>query len=162
MDVTASVLVEIVEPIFILVVVDESSASASEVFAGAMQLNGRALVYGTKTFGKGTVQDIITFSDGSEISVTIAEYLIGTTDDWVPVQCFGITPDIFREGETIPQEKRFECMHERSLASAGPMTDPPKHLPFRELRPKQYAVGLQMINAYEWHRLIKEKKMSSQ
>lgn len=142
----------------ILVVVDESSASASEIFAGAMQLNGRALVYGTKTFGKGTVQDIITFSDGSEISVTIAEYLIGTIEDWIPVQCVGITPDILRAGGILEQEKRFECMSERSLASAGPMPSPPKHRPFMELHPDQYRVGLNMIDAYETFRLIEEKK----
>lgn len=140
----------------ILVLVNGSSASASEIFAGAMQHFGRALVYGTKTFGKGTVQEIIALPQGEELSVTIAEYLIGTKEDWVPVQCLGITPDVVRKQRSSDKEEHFECMDDHSIASGGPMQDPPKHLAFATLHPHQYKSDLDMIRAYETSPLNKE------
>lgn len=56
------------------VLVDEISASASEIFAGAMQDNDRALVIGRRTFGKGLVQQQIEFKDGSALRLTVARY----------------------------------------------------------------------------------------
>ncbi|OGZ18288.1 MAG: hypothetical protein A2494_03570 [Candidatus Lloydbacteria bacterium RIFOXYC12_FULL_46_25] len=146
----------------ILVVVNARSASASEIFAGAMQHFGRALIYGTKTFGKGTIQQVILLPQGEELSVTIAEYLIGTTEDWVPVQCVGITPDIFRTQESSKEEEYFECMDDRSLTPSSSMPDTKKRTLFREAHPKQYVIGLEMIDAYESYRMNEEKKRSSQ
>ncbi|MDR3127464.1 MAG: S41 family peptidase [Tannerellaceae bacterium] len=56
------------------VLTDESSASASEIFAGAIQDNDRGVIVGRRTFGKGLVQAPIALSDGSEIRLTIARY----------------------------------------------------------------------------------------
>jgi C-terminal peptidase (prc) len=58
----------------IVILVDEGSASASEIFAGAIQDNDRGLIIGRRSFGKGLVQQPIEFSDGSAIRLTIARY----------------------------------------------------------------------------------------
>ena len=58
----------------IVVLTDEISASASEIFAGAIQDNDRGLIIGRRTYGKGLVQSPISLSDGSEIRLTIARY----------------------------------------------------------------------------------------
>ncbi|MCU0450240.1 MAG: S41 family peptidase [Bernardetiaceae bacterium] len=57
-----------------IVLIDEESASASEILAGALQDNDRALLVGRRTFGKGLVQRPITLSDGSELRLTISRY----------------------------------------------------------------------------------------
>jgi carboxyl-terminal processing protease len=62
------------EPIIVLV--DENSASASEIVSGALQDHDRALIMGRRTFGKGLVQQPITLSDGSELRMTISKYYI--------------------------------------------------------------------------------------
>ncbi|MCQ2084370.1 MAG: S41 family peptidase [Bacteroidaceae bacterium] len=56
------------------VLIDESTASAAEIFSGAMQDNDRATIVGRRSFGKGLVQEPIEFSDGSSIRITIARY----------------------------------------------------------------------------------------
>lgn len=158
--VTTHTLGDITNGLPMLVVVDNGSASASEIFARAMQHFGRALIYGTKTFGKGTVQRVLDLPGGSEMSVTIAEYLIGTKEDWVPVQCLGVTPDILRISDGTPKEEHFECENERSLASAGPMPHPLVHPMFAAAHPKEYKVDLRMIAAYEEYRSKEEKRSS--
>ena len=56
------------------VLINEGSASSSEIFAGAMQDNDRATLYGLRSFGKGLVQEPVFFSDGSGIRLTVARY----------------------------------------------------------------------------------------
>ena len=74
-----------------IVLVNEGSASASEIVAGAMQDNKRALILGTKTFGKGSVQTILPLSDGSGLRLTTARYY---TPSGNSIQLKGIVPDI--------------------------------------------------------------------
>lgn len=74
-----------------VVLVNAGSASASEIVSGALQNQSRALVLGDTTFGKGTVQVLYEFDDGSALKLTIAEYL---TPGGVSIQSQGIVPDL--------------------------------------------------------------------
>ena len=74
----------------LIVLVNEGSASASEIVAGALQDNGRAKLAGTKTFGKASVQNILKMSDGSAIKVTTAHYY---TPNGQQISSHGLTPD---------------------------------------------------------------------
>ena len=74
----------------IAVLVNEGSASASELLAGALQDNGRGVIIGTQTYGKGIVQGLYSLSDGSGLKITIQKYF---TPDGVCIQGIGITPD---------------------------------------------------------------------
>ena len=78
----------------LVVLVNQGSASASEIVAGAIKENGRGKLVGEQTFGKGTVQMPQTLSDGSELRVTIAEWL---TPNKEQINGQGIVPDIVVE-----------------------------------------------------------------
>jgi carboxyl-terminal processing protease len=78
----------------LVVLVNRGSASASEIVSGAIKENGRGKLIGEQTFGKGTVQMPLTLSDGSELRVTIAEWL---TPNKEQINGQGIVPDIVVE-----------------------------------------------------------------
>ncbi|MEM7336420.1 MAG: S41 family peptidase [Chloroflexota bacterium] len=82
----------IAQDIPIVVLIDEGSASASEVLAGAISDRDRGVLIGQTTFGKGTVQNWIPLSNGGGFRVTIAEWL---TPDNNSIDKNGLTPDIF-------------------------------------------------------------------
>jgi carboxyl-terminal processing protease len=75
----------------IVVLVNEGTASAAEIVAGALQDNGRALILGTKTFGKASVQTVIPLEDGSALKLTTARYY---TPKGRSIQAEGIKPDV--------------------------------------------------------------------
>ena len=81
-----------------IILVNGGSASASEIVAGALQDLGRAIILGTNTFGKGSVQTIIPLSDGSALRLTTARYF---TPGGKVIQENGITPDIIIENKLI-------------------------------------------------------------
>jgi carboxyl-terminal processing protease len=74
-----------------VVLVDNGTASAAEIVAGALKDNHRALLLGQRTFGKGSVQTILPLSDDEAIKLTTARYY---TPDGASIQAAGITPDI--------------------------------------------------------------------
>lgn len=75
----------------LVVLVNEGSASASEILAGALHDNGRAILVGHKTFGKGKIQSVTELHDGSALFVTVAKYLSPALHD---IDQVGITPDV--------------------------------------------------------------------
>ena len=77
-----------------VILVNEGSASASEIVAGALQDHGRATVVGTKTFGKGLVQTVMPLSMGRAIKLTTSRYYTPSGDS---IHETGITPDVFVE-----------------------------------------------------------------
>ncbi len=77
-----------------VVLVNSGSASAAEIFSGAIQDNGRGKIVGEKTFGKGTVQDVLDLPGGSGLHVTIARWL---TPKGTSIHHVGITPDVVVE-----------------------------------------------------------------
>ncbi len=82
------------------VLVNSGSASASEIFAGAIQDSKVGTIIGTTTYGKGTVQSVVSLVDGGGMKITIAEYL---TPNMRKVNEVGIKPDIIVENTTEPK-----------------------------------------------------------
>ena len=87
-----------------VVLINGGSASASEIVAGALKDQKRAILVGTITFGKGSVQTIIPMVDGSGIKITTAKYY---TPDGISIQDTGIEPDIIVE---LPEETEMEVV----------------------------------------------------
>lgn len=88
----------------IIVLVNGGSASGSEILAGALRDNDKALLLGTRTFGKGVMQMIIPLRDGSALKLTTAKYF---TPSGVSIQAKGLTPDFvveYRPTETANDE----------------------------------------------------------
>lgn len=75
----------------VVVLMDAGSASASEIVAGAIKNNDRGVIIGDRSFGKGSVQQILDLKEGSALKLTIADYL---TPGDISIQDIGITPDI--------------------------------------------------------------------
>jgi carboxyl-terminal processing protease len=80
----------------IIVIVNGGSASASEIVAGALQDHKRAVILGTTTFGKGSVQTIVPLADGSAVRLTTSKYY---TPSGRSIQAKGIEPDIVVSGD---------------------------------------------------------------
>jgi carboxyl-terminal processing protease len=96
----------------LIVLVNEGSASASEIFAGAIQKNGRGKVLGENTFGKGTAQDVIDYPDGSSLHITVYKWLL-PDGKWINPEN-PIKPDI----KVVLDEKTFELGKDPQLDRA--------------------------------------------
>ncbi len=94
----------------IVVLVDEYSASASEIVAGAIKDTGRGILVGTKTYGKGVVQKRYPLTDLGAISLTISSYY---TPNGISIDNTGITPHVH---VTDPQPERIEQIMQRIVA----------------------------------------------
>ena len=93
-----------------VVLVNQGSASASEIVAGALKDWNRAVIVGVQTFGKGSVQTLIPLSDGAGLRLTTAKYY---TPSGVSIQNVGIAPDIVVKLEA--RRYRHICGREKDL-----------------------------------------------
>ena len=99
----------------LVILVNEGSASASEILAGALQENGKAKLIGTKTFGKGSVQELISVAGNSSLKVTVARWLTPTGKS---ISDTGIMPDYvvkitetdIKAGKDPQMEKALEIL----------------------------------------------------
>ncbi|MDC1281440.1 S41 family peptidase, partial [Methylophilaceae bacterium] len=146
----------------LVVLVNNGSASASEIVAGALQDHKRALIVGTRSFGKGSVQSILPMNNGTAIKLTTARYF---TPNGRSIQAKGIDPDIIIEdgNESIPVMReadltnRLSNPEEKELA---PSEDQSKNKPtsdggeaLRNYKPielggeddKQYAEAIKIL-----------------
>jgi carboxyl-terminal processing protease len=95
-----------------IVLVNQGSASASEIVAGALKDWNRAVIMGTQTFGKGSVQSVIPLGDGSAMRLTTARYY---TPKGISIQATGISPDIVVKPEAKDSSKLRPVIREKDL-----------------------------------------------
>jgi carboxyl-terminal processing protease len=127
--------------------VNGGSASASEIVAGALQDHGRALVLGTRTFGKGSVQTVITLKDKSGLKMTIARYY---TPNHRSIQEQGILPDILVAPEspdtlleTITREEDLVGHFKKEAETVSPQKQ------LQEISDTQLRTALMYLKAWE-------------
>ena len=155
----------------IVVLVNGGSASASEIVAGALQDHRRAIVLGTKTFGKGSVQTILPLDDQSALRLTTARYF---TPKGRSIQAAGIVPDIVMENESLPEaraeEKQRPSIREENLPGHLQNQSIPKEsAPLQEKSEKkeegnekdaQIKRALELLKGWEVFKQMAQKKAS--
>ncbi|MBR57841.1 MAG: hypothetical protein CMH54_07255 [Myxococcales bacterium] len=136
------------EKVPVVVLIDSGSASASEIVAGALKNHDRAVIVGTRSFGKGTVQGIYELGDGA-VKVTIAEYL---TPDQIPVHEVGVVPHIELSQIDPSPDDMLVFAHE--LFDRGPKK---KAKPGTRLRAAQDIKPLRVVYFVKQHEELDEE-----
>ena len=135
-----------------VVLINEGSASGSEIMAGALQDHKRAIILGTKSFGKGSVQTVIPLSDGSALRLTTSKYF---TPSGKQIHGKGIIPDI------VVEEGRIELA---AALESEPKTQKPEEIfeqiekkekPEKEEEAKEYSADNQLMRAVDALKAIK-------
>ena len=130
----------------IVVLINEGSASASEIVAGALKDQKRALIVGTKSYGKGSVQTIIPMDDGSALRLTTALYF---TPSGVTINEKGIVPDVVVEEQKPPKDESLKQLRDELLSQhmrREGLTDRPWNQP---ITPEELSKDLQLKKAVE-------------
>ena len=147
----------------LVVLIDEGTASASEILAGALQDHHRAIIVGQTSVGKASIQNLFSLHDGSSVKLTIGRYY---TPSGRCIQAHGITPDVEVEDLTLKTKNRT-VVREKDLEhalSSGEPTDtsqaaqnPPnpadaeEHEPLPAISDLQLFVALQQLRAREFY-----------
>ncbi len=148
----------------LVVLVNGGSASASEIVAGALQDHKRAVILGTKTFGKGSVQTILPLDDHSALRLTTARYF---TPKGRSIQATGIIPDIVMENvprqESSAKEKNRPKLREENLPGHLENQKDEKEKPAQEKDDKikndaQLLRALELLKGWDMFKQIVQKK----
>jgi carboxyl-terminal processing protease len=129
-----------------IVLINEGSASASEIVAGALKDLGRAKIVGAKSFGKGSVQTIIPLDDGSALRLTTALYF---TPSGVTINEKGIVPDVVVEDKPLGTDKSLQKLRDEILSQhmrREGLTDKPWNQP---ITPEELEKDPQLKRAVE-------------
>lgn len=149
----------------LVVLVNGGSASGAEIVAGAIQDQGRGIILGTQTFGKGSVQTIIPLKDGSGLRLTTARYY---TPNGRSIQAKGIVPDIVVKPSGLEEEKEVlapkfpaEKDLERHLTDVSKEKEKSKKEEVKEKKPvdNQLERALELLKSWEiFNKVAKENK----
>ena len=136
----------------IVIMVNGGSASASEIVAGAIQDNGRGIILGEKSFGKGSVQTVIPLRDNSALRVTTAKYY---TPSGRAIRDEGIIPDVVVESVETPKPTEEEKKLEEVF---GKIEEPEKQKAQKETRrvyDNQLSAAVDLLKGIKVYRKIK-------
>jgi carboxyl-terminal processing protease len=142
-----------------VVLINEGSASASEIVAGALKDQKRALIVGTKSFGKGSVQTIIPLEDGSALRLTTALYF---TPSGVTINEKGVYPDVVVEDKPLDTDKSVQKLRDELLSQhmrREGLTDRPWTQP---IAPEELDKDPQLKRAVELLRQWPPKNLANQ
>jgi carboxyl-terminal processing protease len=139
------------------VLINEGSASGSEIVAGALQNYKRAVIIGTKSFGKGSVQTIIPLNDGSALRLTTSKYF---TPNGTVIHGKGVMPDI-----VIPNGKPFDLTHDIDIQEKQKAEEIFDNIEKKETEMKtgdqDYTSDMQLVRAIDILKALKIFKQNS-